>query len=158
MPPTRRSVLASTGLAAAALAGCSALDDTRAPAGSLQFVNDHHLPHSLRLRVTDVGTRPGDEQNGVAGDPIVEPGQRDLVASVALEPGASKTYEGAFTDPVWYAVEFTVDGSVPERGGHTIFNPAPEDREQARFLGGRVDRSGEFTWVVSATRDFGDFD
>lgn len=155
----RRSVLATVGAAAlGSLAGCGGVEDDRPPAGSLQFVNDHALPHSIGMRVADVGTAPGDDPGTVRGDPPIPPVHRDISSSTVLDPDETETYEGIFTADVWYAVRFTVDGEEPENdAGSVAFHPAPGDDERGTFLGGKIYASGEFSWVVSATDDPGPF-
>jgi hypothetical protein len=158
MPPTRRrDVLAALGTAAVGgLAGCADLLSDRPPAGSLRFENDHDLPHVVSVRVTDVGAEVGDGPGAVTGDVVVPPAQRRLSAAASVEPGARRTYEATFTDPVWYAVEFEVDGREPPNDtGRVAFNPAPDGEDTYRFLAGRVFESGEFGWVVSSTDDAG---
>jgi hypothetical protein len=154
----RRSFLASAGLGAlGATAGCALPESTGPPAGSLRFVNEHSVPHGIAMRVTGVGSGPGDAPGAVEGDPIVPPAQRELTATAVVDPGETRTYEGVFTEPVWYGVEFSLDGTVPGNGGAVAFHPAPQDGETAEFLTGRVYESGEFSWVVSATEDDGPF-
>lgn len=82
----------------------------RATDWSLRFVNDDEtVPHSITMRVTDVGTTPGEEAYSVTGRTTAPPAQRNLTASTTLEPGDSETYDSVFTESVWYAIEFTVD-------------------------------------------------
>lgn len=98
------------------------------PAESLQFVNDHDLPHSIAMRVTGVGTRPGDGPNEVETNPAVPRTQRELTASTVVQPGTTQTFEEVFTYDVWYGIEFTVDDDRPEdNAGLVWFNPAPTD-------------------------------
>ncbi|MFB6087937.1 MAG: hypothetical protein ABEJ85_05395 [Haloarculaceae archaeon] len=157
---TRRSVLASLGaVAVGSIAGCNAVGSADPPAGSLRFVNDHDLPHAIRMEVTDVGDAPGDGPAAVTGDPIVPPAQRTLTASTVVDPGETQTYESVFTEPVWYAVQFTVDGREPENdAGITAFHPAPADGESGSTLTGKVYSSGEFSWVVGSTENPGPFE
>lgn len=156
--PTRRALLTAVGaVATGALAGCSALRSDDPPAGSLQFVNAHTVPHRIGFRVTDVGTRPGDGPNSVAGDPTVPPVQRSLTATDIVRPDETRTYPGAFTWPAWYAVAFTMDGRRPENGGAMVYHPAPPDSDRARFLGSRVSEGGELTVFVGGTDDPGPF-
>lgn len=161
MPSTsRRSLLASLGtVTVAGLAGCSLGRNDRPPAGGLQFVNDHDLPHAVSMRVTGVGTEPGDGPSEVRGDPVVPQPQRQLSASTVVQPGETQTYETIFTEEVVYGVEFTLDGELPEdNAGQITFTPAPDDGERGYFLGGKVYQSGEFSWVVSSTGNPGPFD
>jgi len=160
MPPVdRRSLLAAFGSAAVAgAAGCSSVLSDEPPAGSLRFVNEHSVPHSIAIRVTDVGTEPGDGPGAVDGDPVVPPAQRELTAATAIEPGEQSTYESVFTEPVWYAVQFTVDGQEPENEtGTTAFRPSPTDRAAGNTLSAKISRSGEFSWIVSSTDNAGSF-
>lgn len=158
MPSTdRRTVLASLG--AVALGGVAGCASGAPPAGSLRFVNEHTVPHSLSVRVTGVGAAPGDGPGEVRGDPIVPPAQRELSASTVVEPGERRTYEGAFTEPVWYAVRFTVDGDKPENGaGVVTWTPAPDDADGGNLLSGTVYPSGDFSWVISGTENPGPFE
>ena len=160
LPMDRRAVLASFGsLAIGGFAGCSTGRSERPPAGSLRFANDDDVPHSLTVRVTDVGSSPGDGPGTVEGDPTAPPAQRNLSASTTVQPDSRRTYEGVFTEPVWYAVRFTLDGRPPEDDAEvTSFHPAPSDGEPGAFLTGKVYASGEFSWVVSSTENAGPFD
>ena len=160
---TRRALLAALGTAGGAgLAGCSGLgtggtDDP--PAGSLRFENDHDLPHAVSMRVTGVGTEPGDGPSEVTGEPIVPNTQRELSATTVVEPGETQVYEGIFAEAVWYGVAFTLDGDPPEdEAGHVQFYPAPTDGERGAILGARIDRAGKLSWVVSSTGNPGRFD
>jgi len=156
----RRSFLTAVGsVALASLAGCPADSSERPPAGSLRFVNDHTVPHAISMRVTGVGETPGDAQGSVEGDPIVPPAQRELTAATTVQPGDSQTYESVFTEPVWYGIEFTVDGRSPkDDAGVTSFNPAPTAEENGSILSGKVYPSGEFSWVISSTENPGAFE
>jgi hypothetical protein len=157
---TRRSLLAAFGaLTAGGVAGCSSVSNDDPPAGSLRFRNDHDLPHDVRIRVTGVGTAPGEEPGSVTGDPTVIPSQRELRASTVVDPGETETYENVFTAEVWYGVRFTVDGEDPEHdAGRTAFHPAPEGDDPGSYLSGRIYESGEFSWVVSTTGNPGPFE
>ncbi|WP_254838694.1 hypothetical protein [Natronomonas marina] len=156
--PNRRSLLTSLGaVTVGGLAGCTSLLDREPPAGSLRFEND--LPHAIRFEVTGVGTEPGEEPGGVTGDVTVPPAQRELTASAAVDAGTGETYEGVFTEPVWYGVRFELDGEPPENdAGETAFNPAGVDGGTTEYLTGKVYESGKFSWVVSSTDDAGRFD
>ncbi|NEU56238.1 hypothetical protein [Halorussus sp. MSC15.2] len=159
MPSTERRIfLGSLGtVALGGLAGCSVLGSDEPPAGSLRFRNDDTLPHSISVRVTGVGARPGG-RNSPEGDVAVTPEQRNLSASATAEPDSRRTYESVFTESVWYGVEFTVDGREPsDHAGETVFHPAPPDREHGFFLSGTVYDSGEFSWGVSSTQNAGRF-
>jgi hypothetical protein len=155
----RRTFLTSIGsIPLAGLAGCSAESSESPPAGSLRFVNEHNVPHAIRMRVTGVGSTPGDTQGAVEGDPIVPAAQRELTTSTTVKPGHRQTYESVFTEPVWYGIEFTLDGEVPDDDvGVTTFQPAPADEETGRILSGKVFPSGEFSWVISSTENLGTF-
>jgi hypothetical protein len=155
----RRSFLASAGLCVlGATAGCALPESTGPPAGSLRFANEHSVPHDIAMRVTGVGSESGDAPGAVEGDPIVPPPQRELTATAVLDPGETRTYEAVFTEPVWYGVEFGLDGAVPDTGGAVTWHPAPAEGERGSYLAGRVSESGEFSWAVSATEDDGPFE
>lgn len=156
---SRRSFLATLGTATvASLAGCG-FGESDLPAGSLQFVNNHDLPHRIGMRVTGVGTEPGDGPNEVTGDPVVTQSQRELTASTTIQPGDTQTYEEIFTYDVWYGIEFTIDGERPgDNGGLARFNPAPTDDERGSILGGTAHEGGDFGWVVSGTDNPGAFE
>jgi hypothetical protein len=156
----RRSVLAGVGtVVIGGVAGCSSPLSDRPPAGTLRFVNDHNLPHLVSMQVIGVGSSPGEGPGQVEGDPIVPPAQTELSASAVVEPGETQTYEGVFTEAVWYAVRFTVDGArLEDDTGVVSWSPAPSEDGQGSFLTGRVWESGEFSWSVSSTEDLGLFD
>ena len=155
----RRRVLASVGtVTVGSLAGCGTVGEQSPPAGSLRFENDHSLPHSVRCEVTGVGTTPGEGAGDVTGTATVPAPQRDLTASTTVAPGESQTYERVFTEPVWYGVQFTLDGERPaDNAGTTRFNPAAADGGTWELLVGHVYESGEFSWEVHATDDAGPF-
>jgi hypothetical protein len=162
---TRRGYLAALGTTTTAgLAGCAGFlgeGSEHPPAGSLRLVNDDTVPHTITMRVTDIGAAPGDDPGTVQGEPEtpVRESQRELSAATAVEPDESRTYETVFEAPVWYAVGFTLDGREPEdRAGRTAFAPAPTDGERGSLLGGRVAVGGEFSWVVTSTDDPGPFE
>lgn len=160
MPSTdRRSLLASLStLPALCLAGCSVVQSTRPPAGSLRFENDDRLPHAITVRVVDVGSEPGEEPGSTVGTVTVPPAQRTLTASTTVAPGERLTYEEVFTESVWYAVQFEVDGLEPaDDAGTTTFHPTPPGRESGRFLSGTVFQSGDFSWGIGGTDDLGRF-
>lgn len=156
----RRTLLGSAGaVAAGSLAGCGFLSDQALPAGSLRFENNHTLPHSIRVEVTGVGDEPGDEPGAVTGDVIAPPMQRNLTASTTVDPADTETFESVFTEPVWYGIQFEVDGEIPpDNSGTPVFNPAAADGGTWEILTGKIDESGEFSWVVSTTDNSGDFD
>lgn len=158
-PRSRRSFLTTVGAASlATIAGCGMPGSEKPPAGSLRFVNDHDLPHTISMEVTGVGSRPGDAPNGVAGDTAVPSAQRELVASTVVQPGDSQTFEEIFTYEAWYGVKFTLDAEEPENNaGRTQFHPAPPEKDGWRFLSGKVYESGEFSWVVTSTTNKGSF-
>ncbi|MFB6146944.1 MAG: hypothetical protein ABEJ08_04585 [Halobacteriaceae archaeon] len=157
---SRRSVLGAVGtVLLGSLAGCSALSDDRSPAGSLRFVNEDDLPHVISVRVTGVGSEPGEEPGTVTGDVVVPPSQRSLEASASIEPGEKHTYRSVFSEPVWYGIQFTLDGAVPENDtGATAFHPVPPDADSGRFLVGRVGAAGDLSWMISSTNHTGPFD
>lgn len=155
----RRGFLASLGtIAISGLAGCSLLQSESPPAGSLRFVNNSNLPHSITVRVTDVGAYIGEQSNSPEGDVAVPPIQRNLTASTTVSPDDRQTYEGVFTSSVWYAVQFVVDGREPENEtGIVTFHPAPPNREYGTFLSGRIHEYGEFSWAITSTENAGSF-
>lgn len=102
-------------------------------------MNDDTLPHSLSMRITDVGTETGDNLYTVTGETTVPPLQRNLTSATVVEPDGSGTYEAVFTEPVWYAIQFTIDNRTPvDEAGHVVFNPAPEGETTGRTLTGHV--------------------
>lgn len=157
--PTRRTVLTAVGsVTVGGLSGCASLLDGSLPAGSLRFVNDHTLPHSIRIEVTGVGTDPGEDPGEVVGDVIAPPTQRSLTASTTVGPMESETYEDVFTEPVYYGIQFLRDGEIPENNAGAIaFNPSDSDGGAWEILVGKVYESGEFSWVVSSTDNPGSF-
>lgn len=121
-------------------------------------MNNSDLPHSITVRVTDVGAYIGEQSNSPEGNVAVPPTQRNLTASTTVSPDDRQTYEGVFASPVWYTVQFTVDGREPANESGTVtFHPAPPDREYGNFLSGRVSESGEFSWVLTTTENAGSF-
>jgi hypothetical protein len=156
----RRGLLAAAGaLTVGSLAGCEFPAGQSVPAGSLRFENKHNLPHSLRVEVTGVGDATGDEPGEVTGDVIAPPSQGRLTASGTVDPAESETYDSDFTEPVWYAIQFGLDGGIlPDNSGTTVFNPAQAAGGTWEFVTGRVDESGEFSWVVSTTENPGQFE
>jgi hypothetical protein len=157
----RRVVLAAVGAASlGSIAGCSFRQSDEPPTGSLRFVNDDEIvPHSITMRVTDVGTAPGEEPYSVTGRTTAPPAQRNLTASTTLEPGDSETYDSVFTESVWYAIEFLVDDQPPaEEAGHVVYSPVPDDEPIGRMLTGKVGSNGDFWWTISATENAGTFD
>lgn len=121
-------------------------------------MNDHTLPHSIRIEVTGVGGSPGGEAGEVTGDVVAPATQRNLTASTTVDPTDSETYESIFTQPVWYGVQFLRDGEAPDdTAGTTVFNPSDVDGGSWGILTGKIDKSGEFSWVVSTTDNPGEF-
>jgi hypothetical protein len=156
----RRALLSSlSALGVSGLAGCSTFRDDDIPAGSLQFENRDNLPHVIGISVVAVGTESETDSEGysVTGDVTVSPQQRELRASSSVAPGETQTFEDIFTESVYYLVEFTLDGTVPETGGQVPFTPSPSEREYYSVLGGVVSGSGEFSWQVSSTDNAGRF-
>jgi hypothetical protein len=161
MPSTnRRTVLATLGtVSLGGLAGCSFRQSDEHPAGSLTFANKSDLPHSITMRVTDVGEEPGEQPYSVTGETTTRPAQRTLTASTTISPGARETYEGVFTEPVWYAIQFTADGQTPpDSSGRVVYSPAPDTDSTGRTLRGTIGSNGEFRWGISATENAGRFD
>jgi len=142
------------------LAGCSSLQQGDVPAGSLQFENQDDLPHVIGMSVIDIGTEAGTDADGysVSCEATVRPQQRELTTSSSIAPGETQTFQDVFTESVYYLLEFTLDGDLPETGGKVPFNPSPPDREYDNFLGGVVYASGEFSWEVSTTDNAGRFE
>lgn len=152
----RRALLASLStLGVSGLAGCSGFQNNDIPAGSLQFENQDDLPHVVGISVVDVGNEAETDSEGysVSDDVTVPPQQRDLTASSSVAPGETQTFRNVFTESVYYLVEFTLDGNLPETGGRVPFNPSPSNGESDNILGGVVYPSGEFSWKVSATNN-----
>ncbi|GAA0645699.1 hypothetical protein [Salarchaeum japonicum] len=147
---SRRRFLATVGVGlTGSVAGCTSGDDDY-PAGTLRFANNHDLPHSLSLRVTDVGARPTDMNRSVDGYASVPPSQRNITTATTLQPGDEQTYRSVFTEPAWYAIEFSLDGRVLDGSrGHLAFNPIPnEASEETRYLTASVTNAGEFSWGI----------
>ena len=111
------------------------------------------------MRVTGVGTEPGDGPSEVTGDVVVPRPQRELSATTVVDPGETQVYERIFTEAVWYGVAFIIDGELPEdEAGQVQFYPAPTDGERGSVLGARIDGAGKLSWVVSSTGNPGMFD
>ncbi|WP_348609568.1 hypothetical protein [Halobaculum rarum] len=156
----RRALLASLSvLGVSGLAGCSSFQNEDIPAGSLEFENQDNLPHVIGISVVDIGTEAETDSDGysVSGNVNVRPQQRELTASSSVAPGETQTFRNIFTESVYYLVEFTVDGNLPETGGRVPFNPSPSNREYDNILGGVVYASGEFSWGISTTDNAGRF-
>lgn len=110
------------------------------------------------MRVTGVGTEPGESPYTVTGQTTAPPAQRTLTASTTLELGASETYPFVFTEPVWYAITFAVDGEPPaDEAGRVVYSPVPDDEPIGRMLTGKVGSNGDFWWTISATENAGTF-
>ncbi len=156
----RRALLTSlSALGISGLPGCSSFLNDDVPAGSLQFENQDNLPHVIGISVVGVGAESETDSDGysVSGDVTVPPQQRELTASSSVAPGETQTFKNIFTESVYYLVEFTLNGTVPETGGQIPFNPSPSTREYDSVLGGVVYASGEFSWRVSSTDNAGRF-
>ncbi|WP_353633988.1 hypothetical protein ABSL23_12695 [Halobacterium sp. NMX12-1] len=155
----RRALLASlSAIGLSGLAGCAVFQSGDIPAGTLQFENRDDLPHVVGISVVDVGTDGGADADGysVSGDVTVRPQQRELTASSSVAPGETQTFRNIFTESVYYLVEFTIDGDVPENAGRVPFNPST--REYDNFLRGVVSTSGELSWTISTTDNAGRFE
>jgi hypothetical protein len=155
----RRSLLVALGATSAGiLAGCQSIADGDPPAGSLEFTNQDSLPHTIQLSVTDVGSEPGDETGTTAGEVTVPAPQRNLTASEQLSPDSSTVYTDVFTEPVWYGIEYTVDGrQAPDREVSTraTFHPAPPGREYVNYLQALLRDSGRIELAVVTTANTG---
>ncbi|ELZ11639.1 hypothetical protein C479_07241 [Halovivax asiaticus JCM 14624] len=159
----RRTVLASIGvLWTVGIGGCSQLrpgDSTGdLPAGTLQFENRDALPHTIGFSIGDVGTDVETTADGhdVTGETAVPHQQRRMTAASSVAPGETQTFDEIFTEPAYYLVEFTLDGTPPDDTARAVYNPAPDGGYNT--LTGRVDSTGSFTWLVSATDDPGPVD
>ncbi|OYR51300.1 MULTISPECIES: hypothetical protein [unclassified Halorubrum] len=156
----RRAVLAAVGAASlGSIAGCSSRQSDEPPTGSLRVINnDETVPHSITMHVTDVGTALGEEPYSVIGETSASSAQRNLSASTTLEPGGIETYGSVFSEPVWYAIEFTVDERPPDdEAGHVVYSPIPDDEPIGRMLTGKVGSASDFWWTISATENAGTF-
>lgn len=155
----RRAFLATLGASTVGtVAGCSTLGTDDPPAGSLQFTNEDSLPHAMQLAVTDVGSELTNETGIIAGDVTVPAPQRNLTATEQLSSEESTTYTGVFTEPVWYAVECTIDGrqsSHREVKTQAVFHPAPPEREYVNYLQILLRDSGQVELVVATTDNTG---
>jgi hypothetical protein len=156
--PTRRDLITSLGtVGLVSLAGCSTFGSEDIPAGSLQFVNEDVLSHEFTMQVTNVGTEYDQEAGQVVGDPAVPRALRERRTTAILAAGSTRTYEDIFTEPIWYTIQFTVDGEVPDPGGQVSVHPAPNGDDRGTYVGAKVFEYGEFTWVVTATDNPGSF-
>ena len=155
----RRTFLATLGASACGtLAGCATIRQGNPPAGSIQFTNQDSLPHLIQIAVTDVGSELSSETGTVAGDVTVPAPQRNLTATEHLSPEESTTYTDVFTEPVWYAVECTVDrrqSSDREVKTQAIFHPAPPEREYVNYLQALLRDSGRIELAVVTTDNTG---
>jgi hypothetical protein len=155
----RRTFLATLGASTiGSFAGCSTTANDKPPAGSLQFTNQDSLPHAIQLAVTDVGSELNNEAGTVAGEVTVPAPQRNLTATEQLSSEESTTYTDVFTEPVWYAVECTVDGrqsSDREVMTQAIFHPAPPEREYVNYLQALLRDSGRVELAVVTTDNTG---
>ncbi|MDQ2074447.1 hypothetical protein RBH20_18070 [Haloarcula sp. H-GB4] len=155
----RRAFLATLGASTVGkLAGCSTIGTDDPPAGSLQFINQDSLPHAMQLAVTDVGSELNNETGTVAGDVPVPAPQRNLTATEQLSSEESTTYTDVFTEPVWYAVECTVDGqqtTQEEFQTEAMFHPAPPGREYVNYLQAVLRDSGQIELAVVTTDNSG---
>lgn len=155
----RRSFLKAVGILGTSIsvAGCSEIGSTESseslPAGSLKFHNSDSVPHEISVEVLNVGTMRGERVDGhdtVTGTPDVAVFQRNLTATVIVEPGEKRTYESVFKSEVWYDIRFTLDDKYPgEDSARTIFKPVrPSAETPGRILTGRVWDGGEFSWSI----------
>ena len=81
------------------------------------------------------------------------------MTSTSISPGDQQTYKSVFTEPVWYGIQFTLDGREPrDNAGTTRFHPVPPDSETGRLMTGGVGESGDFTWSISSTENTGSFE
>ena len=127
---SRRGFLATTGTSLlGTLAGCasSTKDENNYPVGSLQFVNEHSLPHTIGVRVTDVAPMDGSEHL-----PPDSSSQEDISSTVTLDVGETRTYAGVFTESVQYDLTFTLDGQADR--SVMQFTPFPPDSVENRSL------------------------
>ncbi|MFD1512506.1 hypothetical protein [Halomarina rubra] len=157
----RRTLLSSLGaLGATTLAGCSSTSEEGLPAGSLRFINRHDLPHLVSLTVLDAGSSlasSGAYENGtrVTGDVSGRTQRVGATTTTTVGPGETTPFETIFSEPVWYDVEFSFDGST--ENGRTAYHPAPPDRDHGNVLEGVITDSGRSSWQVSSTDNLGVF-
>ncbi|QLD88585.1 hypothetical protein HWV07_05875 [Natronomonas salina] len=163
----RRALLSSLGaLTVSGLSGCSSSEEEeeQPPAGSVRFSNRHDLPHVVGFTITNIGTEidHSSDDSVVTGDtrlslPIHK---KDLSTSVSIAPDETSLYPGAFSkrasDALYYAVEFSLDGSVPERGEPIPFSPAPSDDERC-FLEVSIGASGSLSPGITKTENEGEY-
>jgi hypothetical protein len=110
------------------------------------------------MQVTAVGTEYDRDARQAVGDPPVPQAIAERRTTVVVDPETTQAYEAVFTEPVWYTVQFTIDGEVPEHGGRVSFHPPPNDGKRGTYLGAKVFEGGRFTGVVSGTDNSGPFD
>ena len=155
----RRTFLATLGASTVGnVAGCSTIGNDDLQAGSLQFINQDSLPHAIQLAVTDVGSELDNETGTVAGDVTIPAPQRNLTATEQLSSAESTTYTDVFTEPVWYAVECTVDGQQTTQDDfqtEAMFHPAPLGREYVNYLQAVLRDSGRIELAVVTTDNSG---
>ncbi|MFD1511898.1 hypothetical protein [Halomarina rubra] len=72
-----------------------------------------------------------------------------------VSPGETRPFETIFTEPVWYDVEFSFDGST--KNGRTAYHPTPPDRDYGNVLESAITDSGWSSWQISATENLGAF-
>lgn len=161
----RRALLSSLGVCGiSCLAGCSATATEEPPTGSVRFSNQHDLPHVVGFTITDIGTETArsSESSVVTGDtrlslPIHK---QDLTTSVSIAPSETVLYPDIFSKqaqkPIYYAVEFTVDGSVPKEGGRIPYSPAPTTDERY-ILSVDITESGSLSPEIVRTTNEGGF-
>lgn len=136
---TRRALLVTLGTAGTAcVAGCSAPPADEIPAGGLQFVNKDVLPHELRMQVTAVGIKYDRDTRLAVGDQPVPRAIVERRTTAVVDAETSQTYEHISVEPVWYIVQFSIDGEVPEHGSPVRFHPPPNDGDPATNLGAKM--------------------
>ena len=75
----------------------------------------------------------------------------------SVASGETLTSRAVFTEPVYYLVEFTLDGTVPETGGRYPFTPTRPENADWQYLSGVVFENGEFSWQATVTENSGSF-
>ena len=157
----RRAFLVTLGASTiGSFAGCSTVRNDDPSAGSLQFTNQDSLPHAIQLAVTGVGSELNNKTRTVVGEVTIPAPQRNLTATEQLSPEESTTYANVFTEPVWYAVNCTVDGGQSsDRDSLTqaMFHPAPPEREYENYLQALLRDSGRVELAVVTTDNTGRF-
>jgi hypothetical protein len=125
------------------------------------LINRDTLPHEIAMEVTDIGNEYDEDTREVVGDPIVPQPLTERRTTAVLQPDTTQTYEGIFTEPVWYTVQFTVDGEVvTEPDGEVSFYPGPRNDSSVagEYLRAGVLENGQKTLVVAGTSDSGSFE